>query len=148
MERSQRLKPIVKHKYRVEDQVAQQLKHLEERKNAALAQLDALKAYRQDYETRIRETGQSTVKQIQELRRFILSLDTTIQQQQAIADDAHRNWLSGQDMWIKARRQAEALEQVADELAHMEANRRDQMEQDAEDELVMQKHLQGLDRTN
>ena len=65
-----------------------------------------------------------------------------------IADDAHRNWLSGQDMWIKARRQAEALEQVADELAHMEANQRDQMEQDAEDELVMQKHLQGRDRTN
>lgn len=146
MQRSQRLKPIVKHKYRLEDEVAQKLKSLEERKNAALEQLDVLKRYREEYEQRFRHMGASTVSQIQELRRFISSLDGTIRQQQVIVDDTHRNWLTGQQMWIKARRQAEALEQVADELKRMEEFNRGQVEQDAEDELAIQKYIQRLKR--
>ena len=144
MRRSQRLNPIVKHKYRLEDEVAQQLKSLENRKNAALEQLSVLKRYRSDYDQRFRQMGQSTVNQIQELRRFITSLDGTIRQQQSIVDETHRNWLAGQKLWIKARRQAEALEQVADELKRMEELNREQVEQDAQDELSIQKYIQRL----
>ncbi len=142
MTRANRLKPIVEFKDQQQKQCLQDMADSKTRWETQKTQLENLYGYQKEYHTKQAHENDTTslsVMQLVEERRFIDQLDGTIKQQTIIVQQAEREYHIKQRHWLRMKNDANAVENLVENLHDEERKYDDKQEQKMLDEFGLRK---------
>lgn len=136
MTRSKRLEPIVAYKERQQKQCLQDVAQSKKKLEQQQTQLESLLLYQLEYHQKTTTPDQPILSAMQHLehRRFLDQLEQTINQQRLVIEDAQKEFEFKQKYWLKIKNNAQAVENLVDNLHQQELKQEDQLEQKISDE--------------
>jgi flagellar FliJ protein len=142
MKRTDRLKPVVSHTQKKEQQALQAMAICKNQLEMELRKVEQLETYKIEYlnkQSQINITYSSF--ELQEFKRFIVQLDQTISQQGDIVEMRKQALDHQRKVWQSTRINSKVIHKVVDNLNKAERLQEDKIEQKMMDELSQRKTL-------
>ena len=120
------------------DEAARELQDLRNQRDAAQSQLEMLQTYRQDYAQRLLDAGQTgvTMANYHNFRRFIVTLDQAITQQNTVIQSLEEKMDQGRQAWYGHQQRLKAYETLIDRRLQTQQVQQQRMEQRSSDEIA------------
>jgi flagellar FliJ protein len=140
MTRTERLKPVVSHTKKKEQQALQAMATCKNELESELRKIEQLKSYKTEYLNKQSQKNMTySSVELQEFRRFIDQLDQTICQQGGIVDIRRKALDHKRKEWQSTRIKSKVIHKVVDNLNKAERLQEDKTEQKLMDELSQRK---------
>lgn len=123
------------------------LRMLKRREDEALAQLEALRIYRSDYERQFaaRSGAGMPIHLLCDYHGFLGKMEEAVRHQEVIVEQARASLKRGQEQWAELRRKVQAYETMAARHAARERLKEDRRDQRSMDEFASRTHRQRTD---
>ncbi len=120
------------------DDAARHLQELRTQREAAQSQLEMLQTYRQDYAQRLLDVGQTgvTMANYHNFRRFIVTLDQAISQQNSVIQSLEEQMEQGRQVWYGHQQRLKAYATLIDRRLQTQQVQQQRMEQRNSDEIA------------
>ena len=120
------------------DDAARHLQELRTQREAAQSQLEMLQTYRQDYAQRLLDVGQTgvTMANYHNFRRFIVTLDQAISQQNSVIQSLEEQMEQGRQVWYGHQQRLKAYETLIDRRLQTQQVQQQRREQRNSDEIA------------
>ena len=138
MTRSKKLEPVVDHVKQKEESALQAVAFSQQQLQIQIDRLQQLQDYKQEYEDNhlTNQARPYSVVEFQEIKRFLLQLDQTIEQQKQVVAMAERELELKRNNWKQTRSRSDAMNKMVDRLQQTEQKQLDKNEQKSLDELM------------
>ena len=145
MTRSKKLEPVVDHVKQKEESALQAVAFSQQQLQIQIDRLQQLQDYKQEYEDNhlTNQARPYSVVEFQEIKRFMLQLDQTIEQQKQVVAMAERELELKRNNWKQTRSRSDAMNKMVDRLQQTEQKQLDKNEQKSLDELALRKILKN-----
>lgn len=136
MKKSQRLNVIVELNARNEKMTLKALGGIQQQRQAAETQLENLKVYRQDYETKYQSIAKIgvNIKQLLEFRAFMSKLDLAIEEQHQVILGVEKQLSSIRIQWEQQHQKTKSMQKVCEAAVKEELKAEDKREQNEQDD--------------
>ena len=137
MTRTRRLRPIVQHTDKKEQQALQQVAQSQSILELEQARQAQLQDYKLEYQQRKKhDIGVFTSLELQEFNRFMQQLDATIERQMDVVRLRQREVEQKREIWNASRIDAKVIHKVVEKLQKQEFVEQERSEQKALDEFT------------
>ena len=137
MTRTRRLRPIVQHTDKKEQQALQQVAQSQSILELEQARQAQLQDYKLEYQQRKKhDIGVFTSLELQEFNRFMQQLDATIEQQMEVVQLRQREVEQKREIWKASRIDSKVMHKVVEKLQKQEFVEQERKEQKALDEFT------------
>ncbi len=145
MNKSRRLKPVVDHAQRNEQEAARRLGEGNRYLQQQIKRLGDLQHYRLEYYQGFQERGRQgmSVTQMREFQRFMAQLDTAIEKQNEVIANARQRVEALRQVWFQKRNKKKMLDTVVDKYRLEEVRADERLEQRQNDEVAQRYHRNG-----
>ena len=141
MTRTQRLRPVVQHTDKKEQQALQELAQSQGLLEIEKAKLAQLKQYKQEYlQKKQQDIGVFSPIELQEFNRFLQQLEETIERQQEVIEIRRQELEHKREIWQSTRIDSRVMHKVVDKLKQQEITEQERREQKAMDEFAQRKN--------
>ena len=141
MTRTRRLRPVVQHTDKKEQQALQQVAQSQGLLEIELLRQDQLQDYKLDYlQKKKRDIGVFSPLELQEFNRFMQQLDETIERQMDVVAMRQRELEQKRAAWNATRIDSKVIHKVVEKLQKQEFVEQERKEQKALDEFAQRNH--------
>ena len=141
MTRTRRLRPVVQHTDKKEQQALREVAQSQGLLDMELNRLEQLKEYKLDYlQKKKYDIGVFTPIQLQEFNRFMQQLDQTIERQMDVVALRERELEDKRRQWSITRIDSKKMHKVVEKLEHQENVEQLRKEQKVMDEFAQRKN--------
>lgn len=136
MKKSQRLNVIAELNEKNEKATLKELGHIQQQCQEAETQLENLKEYRQDYESKYQSIAKlgANIKQLLEFRAFMSKLDQAIEEQQQVILNVEKQLNSKRSQWEQQHQKTKSMQKVVAAAVKVELKAEDKREQNEQDD--------------
>lgn len=148
MTRSERMKPVRRVTASREQDAARAFEEANRTHQKELQQLSALQRYREEYRSRMLETGAGGISasRFNQFRGFLAQLDEAIKQQERVVAQAANECERRRQFWLAARAKTQIMDKVVARYEQEEARLEERAEQKAVDEMAQYHGRGGSER--
>ena len=144
MTRSKKLKPVVQHVDKREQNALQAVAFSQQQLRQQQLRLQQLIDYKQEYIAQQARPKTCSSLQMQEFQRFLAQLDDTISRQQKVVAMAERELDIKRNHWKLSRSKSEAMHKVVDRIQSNEQKKADKVEQKLMDEVALRSAMKSI----
>ena len=144
MTRSKKLKPVVQHVDKREQNALQAVAFSQQQLRQQQLRLQQLIDYKQEYIAQQARPQTCSSLQMQEFQRFLAQLDDTISRQQQVVAMAERELDIKRNHWKLSRSKSEAMHKVVDRIQSNEQKKADKVEQKLMDEVALRSAMKSI----
>ena len=144
MTRSKKLKPVVQHVDKREQNALQAVAFSQQQLRQQQLRLQQLIDYKQEYIAQQAQPKTCSSLQMQEFQRFLAQLDDTISRQQQVVAMAERELDIKRNHWKLSRSKSEAMHKVVDRIQSNEQKKADKVEQKLMDEVALRSAMKSI----
>lgn len=140
MTRTQRLRPVVQHTDKKEQQALQEFAQCQGLLDLEIGRLEQLKDYKLEYlQKKKYDIGVFAPVELQEFNRFMQQLDDTIERQTEVVELRRRELEQKRREWNITRIDSKKMHRIVEKLEHQENIEQQRREQKALDEFALRK---------
>lgn len=137
MTRTRRLRPVVQHTDKKQQQALQQVAQSQRLLEIEQVRQAQLQDYKLDYlQKKKHDIGVFTPLQLQEFNRFMQQLDETIERQMEVVQSRQREVEQKREVWNATRIDSKVIHKVVEKLQKQESAEQERREQKALDEFT------------
>ena len=141
MTRTQRLRPVVQHTDKKEQQALQEVAQSQGLLEIEQTKLAQLKQYKQEYlQKKQQDIGVFSPIELQEFNRFLQQLEETIARQKEVVELRRQEFERKREIWQATRIDSKVMHKVVDKLKQQENAELERREQKAMDEFAQRKN--------
>ena len=137
MTRTERLKPVVQHTDKKEQEALQEVARCQGLLEIEESRLDELKRYKNEYlQNNQQDARIYSAVELQELNRFLDQLDDTIARQEAVIQQHQQQLEKQRTIWKSVRVEARAMKKAVEKLQRQESRMQERKEQKELDDIT------------